>query len=50
MVFKFEGMRPMSLMLQQIDLPEEPAGLQSMFMSKCGTADGADALGTWHRT
>eukprot|EP00775_Hariotina_reticulata_P006747 gene6747-6967_t len=34
MVFKFEGMRPMSLMLQQIDVPEEPAGLQTMFMSK----------------
>jgi len=34
MVFKFEAMRPLSLMLQQIDLPEEPSGLQSMFMSK----------------
>lgn len=34
LVYKFEGMRPLSLMLQQIDLPEEPSGLQSMFMKK----------------
>eukprot|EP00879_Flechtneria_rotunda_P017025 GHRR01017826.1.p1 GENE.GHRR01017826.1~~GHRR01017826.1.p1 ORF type:complete len:362 (+),score=123.37 GHRR01017826.1:758-1843(+) len=34
LVYKFEGLRPVSLMLDQIDLPEEPTGLQSMFMSK----------------
>lgn len=33
-VYKFEGMRPMSLMLQQMDLPEEPAGLTALFKSK----------------
>lgn len=34
LVYKNEGLRPLSLMLQQIDLPEEPSGLQSMFMKK----------------
>lgn len=33
-VYKFEGMRPMSLMLQQMDLPEEPAGITALFKSK----------------
>lgn len=34
LVYKFEGMRPMSLMLQQMDVPEEPSGLAAMFLSK----------------
>lgn len=34
LVYKFEGMRPMSLMLQSMDLPEEPTGFGAMFMKK----------------
>jgi hypothetical protein len=34
LVYKFEGMRPLTLALQQMDLPEEPTGLSSMFMKK----------------
>lgn len=34
LVYKFEGMRPLSLMLQQIDVPEEPSGLAAMFLKK----------------
>jgi hypothetical protein len=36
-VYKFEALRPMSLMLQQMDLPEEqpPGLLGRLFGSKC---------------
>jgi hypothetical protein len=34
LVYKFEALRPLALALQQMDLPEEPTGLSSMFMKK----------------
>ncbi|WIA19005.1 hypothetical protein OEZ85_003668 [Tetradesmus obliquus] len=34
LVYKFEGLRPLALALQQMELPEEPTGLSSMFMKK----------------
>eukprot|EP00878_Enallax_costatus_P042877 GHUV01050381.1.p1 GENE.GHUV01050381.1~~GHUV01050381.1.p1 ORF type:complete len:402 (+),score=133.27 GHUV01050381.1:1444-2649(+) len=34
LVYKFEGMRPMSLMLQSMELPEEPTGIGAMFMRR----------------
>jgi hypothetical protein len=33
-LYKFEALRPLTLALQQMHLPEEPTGLSSMFMKK----------------
>lgn len=37
-VYKFEGLRPLALMLREIDLPEEPSGLAGLLMKKWGGA------------
>ncbi|KAF6236642.1 hypothetical protein COO60DRAFT_1632418 [Scenedesmus sp. NREL 46B-D3] len=34
LVYKFEALRPLTLALQQMDLPEEPTGFSTMFMKK----------------